>query len=60
MELVGLMLLLLLSFPAVGGRVITALFYISVRVEKKKQQQQWRSGKKTKKKSREREREEER
>lgn len=41
MELVGLMLLLLLSFPAVGGRIIImALFYISVRMEKKKQQQQ--------------------
>lgn len=40
MELVGLMLLLLLSFPAVGGRIVTALFYISVRMEKKKQQQQ--------------------
>lgn len=40
MKLVGLMLLLLLSFPAVGGRIIMALFNISVRMEKKKQQQQ--------------------
>lgn len=44
MKLVGMMLLLLLSFPAVGGRIIMALFYISVRMEKKKQQQQWRVG----------------
>lgn len=40
MKLVGMMLLLLLSFPAVGGRIIMDLFYISVRMEKKKQQQQ--------------------
>lgn len=40
MELVGLMVLLLLSFPAVGGRIIMAVFDISVRMEEKKQQQQ--------------------
>lgn len=40
MKLVGLMLLLLLSFPAVGGRINVALLYIFVRMEKKKLQQQ--------------------
>lgn len=36
MELVGLMLLLLLSFQLWVGRIIMAVFYISVRMEKKR------------------------
>lgn len=35
MELVGLMLLLLLSFQLWVGRIIMAVFYISVRMEEK-------------------------
>ena len=54
MELVGLMLLLLLSFPAVGGRIVMALLNISVRMEKKKQQQQWRVGQKARQRAKER------
>lgn len=36
MELVGLMLLLLLSFQLWVGRIIMAVFHISVRMEKKR------------------------